>query len=116
MLAASKLIKQKNFFLKKYVLFLKIILKTVIKEIRLKNNDIEIKTTPNNLRALLYFLQNHTLCQYKQLVDIACSDVPGKRRRFSVSYLLHSLRYNTRIHVIVKTNEVLPLPSVTFLY
>lgn len=88
----------------------------MVKEIRLKNTDLEIKTTPNNLRALLYFLQNHTLCQYKQLVDIACSDLPGKTRRFSVNYLLLSLRYNARINIVVKTNEVSPLPSVTPLY
>ena len=88
----------------------------MVKEIRLKNTDLEIKTTPNNLRALLYFLQNHTLCQYKQLIDIACSDVPGKTRRFSVNYLLLSIRYNTRINIVVKTNEVSPLPSVTPLY
>ncbi len=61
----EQIIKTKKFFFKKYVLSLKTILKTVIKEIRLKNNDLEIKTTPNNLRALLYFLQKHTLCQYK---------------------------------------------------
>lgn len=91
-------------------------MKTVIKEIRLKTNAIEIKTTPNNLNALLYFLQKHSLCQYKQLVDIASSDVPGKTRRFSVHYLLLSLRYNARIIVVVQTNEVSPLPSVTSLY
>ena len=112
----TKLLKQKTFFLKKYVLSLKTILKTVTKGIRLKNNDIEIKTTPNNLRALLYFLQKHTLCQYKQLVDIACADVPGKIRRFTVSYLLLSLRYNARLTVVVKTNEVSPLPSIITLY
>jgi len=112
----AKLLKQKNFFLKKYVLSLKTILKTIVKGIRLKNNDIEIKTTPNNLRALLYFLQKHTLCQYKQLVDIACVDVPGKIRRFTVNYLLLSLRYNTRLTVVVKTNEVSPLPSLITLY
>ena len=102
--------------MKKYVVFLKGILGTLIKEIRLKNNDLEIQTSPNNLRALLYFLQRHTLCQYNQLVDIACSDVPGKIRRFSVNYLLLSLRYNNRIAIVVKTNEVLPIPSVTQLY
>jgi NADH dehydrogenase (ubiquinone) Fe-S protein 3 len=112
----TKLLKQKNFFLKKYVLSLKTILKTIVKGVRLKNNDIEIKTTPNNLRALLYFLQKHTLCQYKQLVDIACVDVPGKIRRFTVNYLLLSLRYNTRLTVVVKTNEVSPLPSLITLY
>jgi len=88
------------------------ILKSLIKEIRIKNNDIEIKTTSNNLRPILYILQKHTLCQYKQLVDLVCYDVPGKKKRFSIGYLLHSFRYNVRIIVIVKTNEVLPLPSV----
>ena len=116
MLSTSKLIKQKTFFLKKYALRLKIILKTVVKEIRVKNNDVEIKTTPNNIRALLYFLKNHTLCQYKQLIDIACSDVIGKTRRFSINYLLLSLRFNVRLTVVIKTNEVLPLPSTVSLY
>ena len=116
MISETNLLDQNSFFLKKYVFSLKTILKTVIKGIRLKNNDIEIKTTPNNLRALLYFLQKHTLCQYKILVDIACSDVPGKVRRFTVSYLLLSLRYNTRLTVVVKTNEVSSLPSSVSLY
>jgi NADH-quinone oxidoreductase subunit C len=116
MMSETKLLKQKNFFMKKYVLSLKTILKTVIKGVRLKNNDLEIKTTPNNLRALLYFLQKHTLTQYKILVDIVCADVPGKIRRFSVSYLLLSLRYNARLVVVVKTNEVSSLPSVVNLY
>ena len=106
MMFEDKIMAQKNFFLKKYVLYLRNILKSVIKEIRFKNNDIEIKTTPNNIRAILYFLQNHTLCQYKQLIDIACSDVLGKERRFSINYLLLSLRYNARLNIVIKTNEV----------
>jgi len=102
--------------MKKYLLLLKKILKNLIKEIRIKNNDIEIKTTPNNLRALLYVLKNHSLFQYKQLIDIACYDFPGKENRFSVNYILFTFKYNTRISVIVKTNEVIPLPSVTTIY
>ena len=82
----------------------------------MKHNDLEVKTTPNNLRGLFYFLQKHTLCQYKQLVDMVCSDFLGKKRRFSINYLLLSLRFNARLNVVVKTNEVLPLPSITFLY
>jgi NADH/F420H2 dehydrogenase subunit C len=111
-----RVLLQKNWFLKKYVIFLKTVLKSIIKEIRLKNNDIEIKTTPNNLRALLYFLQNHTLCQYKQLSEIACSDIPGKKRRFSLAYVLYSLRYNAYIRVVIQTNEVLSIPSATPIY
>jgi NADH:ubiquinone oxidoreductase subunit C len=102
--------------LKKYIHQLSLLLGSLIKEVKLKNNNIEIKTTPNKLRSLFSFLKKHTLCQYKQLVDIVCSDVPGKKYRFSVSYLLHSILYNTRIVVTIKTNEVIPLPSVTQLY
>jgi NADH:ubiquinone oxidoreductase subunit C len=116
MFQKNKILAQRKFFLKKYVRFLKNILKTTVKGIRLKNNDLEIKTTPNNIRAVLYFLKNNTFCQYKQLIDIVCSDVPGKKRRFSVNYLLLSIRYNARINIAIKTNEVLSLPSVTKLY
>lgn len=103
----------RKWFIKKYVLFLRTVLRNLIKEIRLVNNDIEIKTTPNNLRSVLYFLKNHTLCKYKQLSEITCSDHPGKKRRFSVAYVLCSLHYSTYITVVVQTNEVLPIPSVT---
>jgi NADH:ubiquinone oxidoreductase subunit C len=103
----------RKWFIKKYVLFLRTVLRNLIKEIRLNNNDIEIKTTANNVRAVLYFLKNHTLCKYRQISEIACSDHPGKKRRFSVAYVLFSLHYNTYITVVVQTNEVLPIPSVT---
>lgn len=109
-------LEKKTWLLKKYFFLLKKLLKTLVKEIRIKNNDIEIKTTPNNLRALLYTLRNHSLFQYKQLIDMACSDFPGKENRFSISYILFTLKYNHRISVIVKTNEVIPLPSVTSIY
>ena len=110
------LLDQKKLLLKQYAFLLKNILGTISKEICLNNNDIEIKTTANNLRSLISFLKRHTLCQYKQLVEISCSDVPGKTHRFTVNYLLHSITYNSRIKVTVKTNEVTPLPSITGLY
>jgi NADH-quinone oxidoreductase subunit C len=94
-------------------LFLQTVLRNLIKEVRFVNNDIEIKTTPNNLRAVIYFLSNHTLCKYQQLSDVICSDYPGKKRRFSVAYLLFSFHYNAYITVIVQTNEVLPIPSAS---
>ena len=50
----------RKWFIKKYVCFLRTILKNLIKEIRFNNNDIEIKTTPNNLRSVIYFLKNQS--------------------------------------------------------
>jgi NADH:ubiquinone oxidoreductase subunit C len=111
------LLSTRNWLNKKYILFLRQVGKYLIKEIRFVNNrDIEIKTTPNNLRALLYFLKNHTLCQYKQLIEIACSDNPGKQRRFSIAYILLSTHYSANITVVIQTNEVLPVPSVTSIF
>lgn len=110
------LLNQKKSLLKQYAFSLKNILGTISKEIRISNNDIEIKTTPNNLRSLISFLKRHTLCQYKQLAEITCSDVPGKTHRFTINYLLHSLLYNSRVIVTIKTNEIIPLPSITGLY
>ena len=103
----------RKWFIKKYILFLRTVLRKLIKEVRLTNNDIEIKTTANNLRSVLFFLKNHTLCKYKQLSELSCSDRPGKKRRFSLTYVLCSLHYNTYIAVVVQTNEVWPIPSAT---
>ncbi len=58
MFSQNIILAQKKFFLKKYVLFLQTILQTLVKTIRIQNNDIEIKTTPNNMRGMFYFLQN----------------------------------------------------------
>jgi len=109
----EELLLVRKWFIKNYSLFLRTVLRNLIKEIRFSNNDVEIKTTPNNLRSVLYFLKNHTLCKYKQLSEVICSDHPGKKRRFSVAYVLCSLHYNSYITVVVQTNEVLPIPSVT---
>jgi NADH dehydrogenase (ubiquinone) Fe-S protein 3 len=110
------IVKQKQYLLRQYANYLFSLLGSMTKEIRVSNNDIEIKTTSNNLRSLLFFLKCHTLAQYKQLIDIACSDVPGKTYRFTITYLLHSLVYNARVMITVKTNEVISLPSIIQLY
>lgn len=54
--------------------------------------------------------------QFTQLIDIVVSDVPGKRNRFSICYLLLSHFYNTRLCLITKINEITPLPSVNYLF
>jgi NADH:ubiquinone oxidoreductase subunit C len=54
--------------------------------------------------------------QFTQLIDIAVSDVPGKKNRFSISYLLLSHFYNTRLILVTKINEINPIPSTIFLF
>ena len=42
----------------------------------------------------------------KQLIDIIVSDLPGKKNRFSICYLLFSPSYNARLNLITEINEV----------
>ena len=64
----------------------------------------------------LTFLRCHSLTQFTQLIDIIVSDVPGAMNRFSVCYLLYSPFYNVKLHLIVKVDEITPLPSMVHLF
>lgn len=54
--------------------------------------------------------------QFKQLIDIVVSDLPGKKNRFSICYLLLSPVYNARLSLITEVNEVGVLPSSVCLF
>ena len=105
-----------NFFFYEYIKNLKKILGTMIKDIRIQKKDIEIKTTQANLKGLLYFLKNHTLCLYKQLSEIICIDQPKNKLRFTIIYKLYSVHYQTHLYINVQTNEVISIPSVNLIY
>lgn len=86
------------------------------KEYCLRSNNLEIKTVPVLLPGALTFLRQHSLMQYTQLIDIVVSDVPGATNRFSVCYLLYSRFYNTKLHLIIKVDEITSLPSMVHLF
>jgi NADH:ubiquinone oxidoreductase subunit C len=105
-----------NFYINSYAKRLSNNLGTMCKELRISKQDIEIKTTPGSLNGVLFYLQKHSLCLYKQLCDIACVDRPGNELRFAITYKLYSPTYNCHIYVIIQTNEVTPIPSVSKIY
>jgi len=109
-------LKPNKFFLNHYNKKLSGILGTMCKELRITKKDIEIKTTPGDLNAVLYILQNHSLCLYKQLSEMICIDTPEHKLRFSVTYKLYSMVYNSHIYVVTQTDDVTPIPSVSQLY
>jgi len=78
--------------------------------------EIEIQTTSNHLLNVLDVLKSHSLTQFKNLVEITAVDSPSNELRFYVTYFLVSTQYNTRAHVSVQTNEMLPVISVTSLF
>jgi NADH dehydrogenase (ubiquinone) Fe-S protein 3 len=99
-----------------YITLLQNIIPKYVLELKIDNFDLELYTTPNNLNSLLFFLKNNTNSQFKILTDIIAYDIPGKSERFIVVYSLLSIHYNTRISVIVTTDELTPLPSVCNIY
>ena len=88
----------------------------IINNLRFKNNDIEIIVSHKNIGTILTFLKLHTACQFDQLIDIVATDNPGKHYRFTVRYLLLSIRFNARISVILQTNELTPLNTCVKIY
>src|SRR5690348_11846536 len=77
----------------------------LIKKSFIYYKQVHIITSRSNLLALLLFCKNHSLCLYKNLVDITTYDVPGKNYRFCIIYSLKSYLYNTRLFIYTYTNE-----------
>jgi len=68
------------------------------------------------LENLIYYLQKHTLCQFKSLIDITAVDYPDRKERFEVVYQLLSIRFNKRITVKIKVDELTFVPSITKIF
>ena len=79
-------------------------------------NELTINIPANKIVSILFFLQNHTNCQFKILSDICVVDYITKKKRFHILYNLLSIRYNNRIRVQIQINELQPINSVTNIY
>jgi len=79
-------------------------------------NELEILICPEGVIPVLTFLRDHTMCQYKQLVDVTAVDWPSKPYRFEVVYNMLSVQFNTRIRVKTYTDELTPIESANPLF
>ena len=98
----------------KYNLFLN--LRPMLKDVYFKSVGVSAKTVAQYSQAILEYLKEQTLTNFRQLIDIVVLDVPGKKLRFSCNYLLLSLTQNIRFAVNIKTDEIIPLSTVTNLF
>jgi len=78
--------------------------------------ELDIYVESKLLYPLLFFINKHSLCQYKTLIDIICCDRLNKSHRFEITYSLLSVYYNSRLKIICKINENDLLLSVGSLY
>lgn len=78
--------------------------------------ELSINIPFNKLVPILFFLKNHTNCQYKILSDLCAVDYINKKERFNIIYNLLSIRFNTRIRVKISINELQPINSIISVY
>lgn len=87
------------------------------KRVNIKNESIRIDIKSNHLIPFVRFLRDHTLTQCKQLIEIAAVDMQNNvNYRFSVNYILYSVRYSNRLVVNTQVNELSPIPTTTVLF
>lgn len=79
-------------------------------------SDSAVKTAKKNLLTLLVFLKLDWLNRYKSCIDIVASDRPGKVFRFSIIYYLLSVHFNTRMKIIIQTNELEGVNTTSQIY
>jgi NADH dehydrogenase (ubiquinone) Fe-S protein 3 len=78
--------------------------------------ELSINIPFNKLSPIIFFLKNHTNCQYKVLSDLCVVDYITKKERFEVIYNLLSIRFNSRIRVKIVITELQPIDSITTIY
>lgn len=88
----------------------------VITNIISNGSDLEITTTKEYLKEVIFFLKNDFLCLFKQLIDITAIDYPQNENRFTLVYNLLSLVNNIRIRVKVSIKEQEMIDSITSIF
>ncbi|KAJ1569686.1 ATPase with role in protein import into the ER [Cladochytrium tenue] len=84
-----------------------------VQQISVYKDELTIHVSPAGIPATMYFLRDHTACQFKQVTDVCGADYPSRANRFEVVYNLLSVRYNNRIRVKTYASETSPVPSIT---
>nr|AEP42858.1 NADH dehydrogenase subunit 9 [Phytophthora alni]AFQ01952.1 NADH dehydrogenase subunit 9 [Phytophthora uniformis] len=82
----------------------------------LYKNELCINISTNKLIPILFFLKNHTNCQFKILSEICVVDYINKKKRFEMIYNLLSIRFNSRLKIKITINEVQSVDSIITIY
>jgi NADH-quinone oxidoreductase subunit C len=78
--------------------------------------EVVLRTDKESLIAVMTALKDDPRFAFEQVMDICGVDWPSKPERFEVVYNLLSVSLNHRIRVIVTTDGVAPVPSVSGLW
>ena len=88
----------------------------LIIEVKEQADEVTLTVERDGVADACRLLRDTPGLEYQQLMEIAGVDYPENPERFEVNYHLLSLTMNRRIRVKVRTDEVMPVPTVTQLW
>ncbi|MHB8092013.1 MAG: NADH-quinone oxidoreductase subunit C [Syntrophales bacterium] len=69
-----------------------------------------------NLFEVMTFLRENTELAYDMLIDQAGVDFPSQSPRFTIAYLLHSMKFNNRLRIKTKVAAGVAVDSVSAIW
>ena len=82
----------------------------------IRNEELLIETSDNDLVEVIQFLKSNENCKFKQLIDIAGVDYPENEKRFELIYLFLSHENNTRIKLLIRFELDQTINSITKIF
>ena len=106
-------IKQKN---RQLVEAVREALSSITARLTTDRDEVTAQIQRHQIVEAMKALRDHPATMMHQLMDVCGADFPNRLQRFEVIYQLLSLRHNWRLTVVVFTDEVAEVPSVTSVY
>ena len=82
----------------------------------IRNEELLIEISDNDLLEVVQFLKVNENCKFKQLIDIAGVDYPENDKRFELIYLFLSHENNTRIKLLTRFEIDQTINSITKIF
>ena len=82
----------------------------------IRNEELLIETSDNDLVEVVQFFKSNENCKFKQLIDIAGVDYPENEKRFELIYLFLSHENNIRIKLLTKFAIDQTINSITKIF
>jgi NADH-quinone oxidoreductase subunit C len=90
--------------------------KDALHDVKIAFGELTLTVDRERIVEILTKLKDGEFYRFHQLIDLCGADYPQYGQRFEVVYHLLSLTQNLRIRVKVKTDEVVPVPSIRSVY
>ena len=87
-----------------------------VEDISVRLGQLTIEIRRDDVLKVMKFLRDDANCQFLTLLDVCGVDYPVYDERFEIVYHLLSMTHNNRIRVKLRTDEDMPVDSVTPLF